>query len=111
MNDFSDYITSDPAVIWLIVIIGSIAVIGLVDFLKCWVSDKKKVKWIVLAVSLVISIIMSPLVPALVTTIVILWLLILAVSTMARNAIVKGLPNLIGKFMGGIKPSDTGGDK
>ena len=108
MSDISDYITSDPNVIWLIVIIGAVAVIGIVDFLKCWVTDKKKVKWIVLFVSLVISIIMSPLVPALVTTIVILWLLVLAVSTIARNAIVKGLPNLIGKLMGGEKTNDGG---
>ena len=109
MNDLSEYLTSAPEVIWLIVIIGSVAVIGLVDFLRCWVSDKKKVKWVVLFVSLVISIIMSPLVPATVTTIVILWLLMLAVSTLARNAVVKGLPNLIGKLMGGIKPD--GGEK
>jgi Na+/melibiose symporter-like transporter len=108
MDDISDYLISDPNVIWLIVIIGAVAVIGLVDFLKCWITGKKKIKWIVLIVSLVVSAIMSPLVPALVTTIVILWLLILAVSTMARNAIAKGLPNLIGKFMGGVKPDDGG---
>jgi Na+/melibiose symporter-like transporter len=106
MREISEYIASDPNVIWLIVIIGAVAVIGLVDFLKCWITDKKKFKWIVLFVSLAIAIIMSPLVPALVTTIVILWLLILAVSTMANNAVKKGLPNIVGKLMGGVKPNE-----
>jgi hypothetical protein len=99
MNEITDYIFIKPELLWIIVIIGSIAVVGIVDFVKCFIKNKTAVKWIVLFVSLIIAIILSPLVPSLVTIIVILWLLILAVATIARNAIVDGLPSIISKAM------------
>lgn len=100
--ELSDFLTGKPEVIWLIVIIGAVAVIGITDFIKNWVS-KKAAKWIVFFVSLLIAFILSPLVPSFISTIIILWLLILSVSTMARNSIVDGLPYLIGKLMGAVK--------
>ena len=97
--ELSNYLTSKPEIIWLMVVIGAVAVIGIVDFIKNWVS-KKAAKWIVLFVSLFIAFILSPLVPSFLSTIIILWLLILSVSTIARNSIVDGLPYLINKVMG-----------
>jgi len=101
-TEITDYIYTRPEVLWVIVLIGSIAVIGVVDFAKCFIKNKQAVKWIVFFVSLVIAIILSPLVPPLITTIVILWLLILAVSTICRNAVVDGLPNIINRVMGSM---------
>jgi hypothetical protein len=96
--DIYDFLSTNPNVIWLLVIIGSVAVIGLVDFCKNWVR-KKATKWIVLLVSFGVAIVLSPITPQLVSTIIIMWLLILAVSTLARNAIVDGLPNIVAGFM------------
>jgi predicted MFS family arabinose efflux permease len=101
----NSFLTADPNVVWLLVVIGSVAVIGVVDFVKNWVH-KKAIKWVVLCVSLIVAVILSPLTPPLVTTIVIMWLLILAVATIARNAIVDGLPNLVAKFIGSAKPPE-----
>jgi predicted MFS family arabinose efflux permease len=100
--DIHSFLTTNPNVIWLLVVIGSVAVIGVVDFVKNW-THKKSVKWVVFFVSFVIAIVLSPLTPPLIATIIILWLLILAVATIARNAIVDGLPNLVTKFMGSAK--------
>jgi hypothetical protein len=100
--DITDYIFTKPDILWIIVLIGSVAVIGIVDFAKCFIKSKQAVKWIVFFVSLIIAIVLSPLVPALITIIVILWLLILAVSTICRNAIVDGLPNLTSRIMGNM---------
>lgn len=103
MDDIHDYIFTKPEILWTMVLIGSITVIGVVEFLKCWVINKKKVKWIVLFVSLIISIVISPLVPSVITVIVILWLMILAVSIIAHKTIVDGIPVLISKVMGNLK--------
>ena len=92
----------------LLAVIGSVAVIGVVDFVKNWIRNKKAVKWVVLAVSVAVAIILSPLVPAVITTIIIMALLILAVSTIARNAVVDGIPALVTKFIGAAKPPETG---
>jgi len=94
--------------IWMMAIIGAVCVIGLVDFAKCWISDKKKVKWIVFFISLIIGIVLSPLTSPLISTIIIMWLLILAIATIARNAIVDGLPSLISKVMGSNQKSNRG---
>jgi hypothetical protein len=101
MKNLSDYLVTDPQVIWLIALIGAVCVIGLVDFIKCFIKDKNAVKFIVLFVSLYIAIVLSPLVPPIVATILILFHLVLSLSTIARNAIVDGLPSLTSKIMGG----------
>ena len=106
MNYITDFITTQPEIIWLIAFMGAVAVIGLVNFLKYFIQGKKAVKWIVLITSLIIAIVLSPLTPPVVSTIVILWLLILAVSTMARNSIVDGLPAIINKITGSSKKDD-----
>ena len=98
--EIMDYLTSKPEVVWLLAIMGAVCVIGVVDFIKCWIKGKKTVKWIVFFVSLFIAVILSPITHPAVTTVIILWLLILALSTIARNAIVDGLPVLISKAMG-----------
>ena len=99
MNYITDFITTQPEIIWLIAFMGAVAVIGLVNFLKYFIQGKKAVKWIVLLVSLGIAFTLSPLTPPIVTTIVMLWLLILAIATLARDAIVDGIPKIIGGLM------------
>jgi predicted MFS family arabinose efflux permease len=104
--DIRSFLTENTNIIWLLVIIGSVAVIGVVDFCKNW-FHKKRVKWVVLVVSLGIAVVLSPLTPPLIATIIVMWLLILAVATIARNAIVDGLPNLVSKVMGAAKPPEN----
>jgi MFS superfamily sulfate permease-like transporter len=105
--DIHEFLSTNPNIIWLLVTIGSVAVIGIVEFLKNWRHNKKAVKWVVLFVSLGIAVVLSPLVPAWAATIIILWLLILAVATIARNSVVDGLPGLVSKFMGAAKPPEN----
>ena len=107
IKDIKDFLTSDPQIIWMIVVMGSVAVIGIVEFMKCWASCKKRTKWVVFFVSLVISVILSPITPPLISAIVMIWLLVLAVATICRNAIVDGLPNMVSKLMGAMKTGDT----
>jgi len=108
--DINAFLVTNPNIIWMLVLIGSVAVIGVVDFVKNW-TRKKAVKWVVLFVSLIISIVLSPLTPPLLSTIIILWLLILAVATIARNSVVDGLPFLVTRFMGTAKPEDKKTDE
>jgi predicted MFS family arabinose efflux permease len=108
--DVLSYLISEPTVIWMLAIIGAVCVIGLVDFLKCWVKRKAAVKWVVFIVSLLIAIIISPIIPPVITTIIILWLLILSLATITRNSIVDGLPNLIEKIMGTNKSDKQRGN-
>lgn len=103
--EITGFISANPNVIWVMVVICSVAVIGVVDFVKNWVT-KKAVKWVVLFVSLGVAMANSPLVPALITTVLDMWLLTLAVSTIARNSVVDGLPSLVARFMGGAKPDE-----
>jgi len=103
--DINSFLVTNPNIIWMLVLIGAVAVIGVVDFVKNW-THKKAVKWVVLIVSLIIAIVLSPLTPPLLSTIIILWLLILAVATIARNSVVDGLPSLVARFMGTAKPEE-----
>ena len=84
---------------WTIVIMGAVATLGLSEFFKCWVKRKLRIKWMVFFTSLAIGFILSPLVPPVVTTVVITWLLILAVAVLAHRTILDGIPNLISKVM------------
>jgi len=93
-----DYIR-EPQTLWTIVLIGAVAVLGLSEFFKCWIKRKALVKWMVFFTSLGVSVILSPLVPAVVTTLVMTWLLILAVAVLAHRTILDGIPNLISKVM------------
>ena len=80
-------------------LIGAVAVLGLSEFFKCWVRRKALIKWMVFFTSLGVGVILSPLVPAVVTTLVMTWLLILAVAVLAHRTILDGVPNLIAKVM------------
>jgi hypothetical protein len=99
MKHVSDFMTTQPQIIWLIAFMGAVAVIGLVNFLKCFIPSKKAIKWIVLFCFFFIAFVLSPLVPPIVTTIVILWLLVLAISTLAWDVVVKAVPKIIGGLM------------
>jgi len=101
-----DFIIDKPEAIWLLSLIGAVCVIGVVDFCKNWVKRKAAIKWVVFFVSLFVAVILSPLTPPLARTIIILWLLILALATITRNAIVDGLPALITHIMGSTKTEE-----
>ena len=111
MNYIHDFLTTQPEIIWLIAFMGAVAVIGLVNFLKCFIQGKKAVKWIVLFASLGIAFVLSPLTPPIVTTIVMLWLLVLAIATIARDAIVDGMPKIIGGLFNRSSGNNDGGIK
>jgi len=96
--DIMDYIR-EPQTLWTIVLIGAVAVLGLAEFFKCWIKRKALIKWMVFFTSLAVGFILSPLVPAVVTTLVMTWLLILAVAVLAHRTILDGIPNLISKVM------------
>jgi hypothetical protein len=105
MSEIIELITTNPNVIWWIALVGAVCVIGVTEFCKCWTKNKKSAtKWIVLFVSLVVSIILSPIVPPIVAIIVIPWLLILALAIIGYKAIVDGIPALVSKLMGNIRP-------
>ena len=95
MKFIGDFITTQPEIIWLIAFMGAIAVIGLVNFLKGFIKNKKAIKWIVLFCSLGISFVLSPLVPPIITTIIMIWLLVLAIATIAWDVVIKGIPKVI----------------
>jgi len=96
MKNVGDFITTQPEIIWLIAFMGAVAVIGLVNFLKGFIPNKKAIKWIVLFCSLGISFILSPLVPPILTTIIMIWLLVLAIATIAWDVVIKGIPKIVG---------------
>lgn len=98
--DLIQFLITEPTALWTLAVLGAVCVIGLADFLKNWIKRKTAIKWMVFFVSLFVSYILSPLVHPAITAVVIMWLLILAISTMARNAIVDGLPAIISKLMG-----------
>jgi len=95
MKHIGYFITAQPETVWLIAFMGAVAVVGLVNFLKGFIPGKKAIKWIVLFCSLGISFVLSPLVPPIFATIVMIWLLVLSIATMAWDAIVKGIPKII----------------
>jgi membrane protease YdiL (CAAX protease family) len=106
--NIADYLTADPIVIWTLVLICAVSVIGAVDFIKCWIKKKAQVKWAVLFISLAVAFVNSPMIPAYIATIVDVWLLTLAVSTLARNAVVDGLPSIISRLMGAAERAGRG---
>lgn len=98
--DILNFIITKPEVIWSISLIGAICVVGVVDYLRCFFENKKKfIRWVVLFLSLIVAIIFSPIVPSVITTIVIIWLLILSIATIAKKALIDGVPILINQIM------------
>ena len=101
--DILEFVTSRPEVIWILAFTGAVCVIGVVDYLKNFFDKKKnKIRWVVLIVSLLIAIILSPITPTLVTTIVIIWLLILALATIGKQYIIDGIGGLINRIIGSM---------
>lgn len=94
------FFTERPEVIWILSLIGGVCVIGIVNYLKCWVKNKETIKWLVFFVSLLIAFILSPLISPIITVLLILWFLILSVATIAFDAVTKGLPHMVKNTMG-----------
>ena len=113
MQYISEFLTTQPEIIWLISFMGAVAVVGLVNFLKCFIPGKKAIKWIVLVVSLAVAFVLGPLTPPVITTIVMFWLLILAIATIAWDVIKAGISTLTGgvinKLSGKIEGKGSGG--
>ena len=95
-----DFFTERPEIIWILSLIGGVCVIGLTNFLKCWIKNKATIKWVVFSVSLLVAYILSPLVSPIITVLLILWFLILSVATIAFDAVTKGLPHMVKNTMG-----------
>ena len=108
--DILNFIVTRPEIIWILALIGAVCVIGVVDYLKCFFEKKKNVtRCVVLFLSLFIAIIFSPLVPTILTTIIIIWLLILALATIGKKHIIDGIGGLINKmtaYTAGSKEGD-----
>ena len=101
--DILSFITSKPEVLWSVSLIGAVCVIGLVDYFKCFFESRKKAtRWVVLFVSLAVSVILSPLVPGVITAIIIVWFLILSIATIAKKNIIDSIQLIIIKMTGCI---------
>ena len=99
--DILNFMISRPEIVWMLALMGAVCVIGVVDYLKCFFEKKRNVtRWVVLFLSLFVAVIISPLVPAILTTIIIIWLLILALATIGKKHIIDGIEGLIEKMIG-----------
>ena len=99
--DILNFIITKPEIIWSIALIGAVCVVGVVDYLRCFFEGKKSViRWVVLILSLIVAVIFSPIVPKIITTIIIIWLLILSLSTIAKKTIIDGILAMINKMTG-----------
>jgi hypothetical protein len=111
--DILSFMVSKPEIVWMLALMGAVCVIGVVDYLRCFFEGKKKaIRWVVLFLSLFVAIVLSPIIPPFITVIVILWLLILALATIGKKAIIDGIPLLvntvINKLMGNSRNIDGG---
>jgi hypothetical protein len=108
--DILDFISTRPETVWMLALIGAVCVIGVVDYLRCFFEGKKHaIRWVVLFLSLVVAFILSPLVPGVITTIVILWLLILSIATIAKKTIIDWLQTMTGNIMSGANKGGKDG--
>jgi 4-amino-4-deoxy-L-arabinose transferase-like glycosyltransferase len=99
--DILNFIETKADILLLIALVGAICVIGVVDYLRCFFEQKKNaIRWIVLFMSLFVALTLSPITPKSITTIVILWLLILALSTIGKKYIVDGIGSIITRIIG-----------
>ena len=105
--DIFNFIITKPEIIWSIAFIGAVCVVGVVDYLRCFFEKKKSaIRWVVLILSLFVAIIFSPLVPKVITTIIVIWLLILSLSTIAKKTIIDGMLAMINRITGAANNKD-----
>lgn len=98
-----------PEIVWMLAFMGAVCVIGVVDYLRCFFEKKRNtIRWVVLIISLFVSIILSPIIPSFFTVIVILWLLILALATIGKKHIIDGIGNLMDKITGSTNTGKGG---
>jgi hypothetical protein len=105
--DVLNFMSTKPEVLLLIALLGALCVVGVVDYLRCFFEKKRNtIRWVVLLLSLLVAIVLSPITPRFVATIIILWLLILALATIGKKALIEGVPMIIlmvvNKMTGGI---------
>ena len=99
----TDFLVNKPENIWILAIVGAVCVIGVVDYLKCFFEGKKKaIRWVVLFMSLIVAFLLSQTVPAIISFLVITWLLILALATIFKKHIIDGIGALIDKIANSI---------
>ena len=98
--DIYSFIITKPEIIWMLSLMGAVCVIGVVEYLKTTFFEKKKMitRYLVLILSVIIAITLSPLTPPYITVIIILTMLIISLSTIGKKHIVDG----IGKLIDGI---------
>jgi hypothetical protein len=99
--DILNFMVTKPEIVWLLSLMGAVCVIGVVEYLKCFFEKKKNAtRWVVLFLSLSVAVVISPLVPNIITTVVIIWLLIIALSTIGKKNIIDGIGGIINKMTG-----------
>ena len=107
--DILNFIITNPETVWMLALLGAVCVVGMVDYLKCFFEKKKCfTRWVVLILSLLIAVILSPITPQTVSTIIIIWLLVLSLATIAKKHIMDGIGNLINKITGGNQLNQFG---
>jgi hypothetical protein len=99
--DILNFMITKPEIVWMLALMGAVCVIGVVDYLRCFFEKKRNViRWVVLFLSLLVAIVFSPIIPTIITTIVIIWLLILALATIGKKHIIDGIGGLINRMTG-----------
>jgi len=110
--DLLTLISDRPDVIWLIALIGAVCVVGVVEYLRSFFERKKNaIRWVVLVVSLIVAVIIS--MRTWLATILIIFLLILALAVIGKRTIVDGIQAIINKITGAIPTNgnSNGGHK
>jgi len=95
--DIYSFIITKPEIVWMLAFMGATCVIGTIDYLKTSFFEKKKnaTRFLVLFLSILIAVTLSPITPPFITIIIILTLLIISLSTIGKKHIVDGIGKLI----------------
>jgi hypothetical protein len=108
----TEFTGATPDVLFIIAVIGALCVIGATDYLRCFFeTTKRATRWVVLAMSLFVAVNISPLVPVLATTVVIGWLLTLALATLFKKHIIDAVGKVIDALAGKISGANAADNK
>jgi len=97
---FLEVVSIHPQIILTLAVMSAIVIIGWANFIngKTNSSNKRK-KLKVLVLSAITTFVCTPYCPAVITGIYFIFGLIVSISTIAYDVILKGIPNLIEKMM------------
>jgi hypothetical protein len=111
MTDMPDIIAIDPAALLKLVLIVAIEVIGIMEFLKNFFKHRgdRTLAFTTLLVTALCAYVNSCLVDPLYTALFDTMFLGLAITQIGYDAIMKGIPNMINKAMGGGNNAEVSG--